>query len=114
MSDKQNTEACKLILDLLNTMMLHNSQARIRRSNGSHVVEGRWSDLAEAAPTLRLKVTGMRPLNWAGPMPGALPNTNAAPPQESYPGDICPDCGCLMVSQSGCLKCLSCGYDKCG
>jgi len=31
-------------------------------------------------------------------------------------GDVCPDCGRLMVYQSGCLTCQdqSCGYSKCG
>ena len=25
----------------------------------------------------------------------------------------CPDCGCTLFYQEGCVKCQSCGYSKC-
>jgi len=28
--------------------------------------------------------------------------------------DCCPNCGCLLVRQEGCLFCPNCGWGRCG
>jgi ribonucleoside-diphosphate reductase alpha chain len=33
---------------------------------------------------------------------------------EEIKGDLCPDCGCKLVNESGCRMCYNCGYTKCG
>lgn len=109
-----NTQACKMLLEALGTAMLHHSDKVIQYRNDGLSVSASWLHLDGALPVLRLSVVGLAPLNWLGPQPGALPNTDAAPEEHPYDGMLCPDCGAMMVSESGCLVCKHCGYNKCG
>jgi len=34
--------------------------------------------------------------------------------EEFSDDDCCPNCGCLLVRQEGCLFCPSCGWGCCG
>ncbi len=34
--------------------------------------------------------------------------------KELQGNEQCPECGCSVVYESGCMKCQSCGYNKCG
>ncbi|HUM44902.1 MAG TPA: hypothetical protein PKI14_18305, partial [Fervidobacterium sp.] len=29
-------------------------------------------------------------------------------------GDVCPTCGAPLVCEEGCIRCVSCGFSKCG
>lgn len=109
-----NTKASKMILDVLNMAMLHNSARSLRHSNNGLYVEAKWVGLGDSQPRLTISVIGLSPLNWLGPQPGFLPNTNAAPKDKPYSGMVCSDCGSVMVSESGCLICKYCGFTRCG
>ena len=34
--------------------------------------------------------------------------------EEILEGEICPECGGRLVRENGCIKCIDCGYSKCG
>ncbi len=37
------------------------------------------------------------------------------PPKDSLAvGDLCPECGAVMVEANGCATCMQCGYSRCG
>jgi hypothetical protein len=45
--------------------------------------------------------------------PGMLV-TPAKPNASRTPGERCPECGGLLVPESGCWHCVHCGYSRCG
>ena len=110
----KNTHVVRRLLEMVNHMMLHNSSYALKDSEDGLAVQGQWYDLGDSSPRLELCIIGLSPLNWQGPKPGFLPNSNAAPVQEPYNGYCCPECGGIMVGESGCMNCKACGYNKCG
>ena len=36
-----------------------------------------------------------------------------SPPVQSASGDLCPECGGILIHAEGCSHCMSCGYEKC-
>jgi ribonucleoside-diphosphate reductase alpha chain len=33
---------------------------------------------------------------------------------EVIEGEVCPDCGGKLIRENGCIRCIECGWSKCG